>query len=166
MPAGRPSEFDPEVAAEICDRIAGGESLRAICEEEDMPSRSGVLKWLASGAHPEFVVQYARAREMSADSDADDVAHYARQAAAGEIEPGAATAAINGLKWSAGKRKPKVYGDKLAHVGGGPDDAPIRMQHDLSGLTDEELEQLERIRGKLGVAEPGANPGGEGEAGD
>jgi hypothetical protein len=111
-----------------------------------------------------------RVREKSsADTDADDVAHYARQAAAGEDR---ARGRYRGDQWAeVVGRKAKaeeVYGDKqvLAHVGGGPDDAPIRMQHDLSGLTDEELEQLERIRGKLGVAEPGANPGGEGEAGD
>lgn len=163
MPAGRPSEFTQEVADAICERLAGGESLRSICADEDMPSRSGVLKWLSCGDHPAFVVQYARAREMAADSDADDIAHYSRQAASGDIEPAAATAAINGLKWSAGKRAPKKYGEKLAHVGGGPDDPPIRYRHDLSGLTDEELAALEPILGKLALA--GGDQGGEDPAG-
>ncbi len=157
-PGGRPSEFDPAIAATICDRIAGGESLRAICEEEAMPSRAGVLKWLASGNHPQFVDQYARAREMAADSDADDIAHYAREAAAGSIEPAAATAAINGLKWSAGKRQPKKYGEavQMRHSGG------IGV-FDPTKLTDDQLAQLEHILGPVAAGAGDAAPGAGGE---
>jgi hypothetical protein len=125
MPAGRPSTYTPELVATICNRIVGGESLRAICEDEAMPNKSTVLLWAQNIA--EFSDQYARAREISAESDADDVAHYARQAATGKIEAAAATAAINGLKWSAGKRAPKKYGDKVALVGGGEGDEPIKQ---------------------------------------
>lgn len=125
MPAGRPCEYTPEIGATICNRIVDGESLRAICEENGMPSKSTVLLWAQN--LKEFSDQYARARELSAESDADDVAHYARQAAKGVIEPAAATAAINGLKWSAGKRAPKKYGDKIAHVGDRDDD-PIQQE--------------------------------------
>jgi hypothetical protein len=161
---GRPSDFTPEMGERICEAIADGASLRSICESATMPNRSTVFRWLADPKNADFRDQYARAREFSGDADADDVAHYSRQAADGKIEPAAATAAINGLKWSAGKRKPKVYGDKIAHVGGGPGDAPIRHQVDLSGLSDEELEQLELIRSKLAVA--GGDQGGEGATGD
>lgn len=110
---GRPSIFTQEIADEICQGLANGESLRSICESEKMPCRATVFNWLADPALSGFLDQYARAREFSGDADADDVAHYSRQAAKGEIEPAAATAAINGLKWSAGKRRPKVYGDKM-----------------------------------------------------
>lgn len=125
MPTGRPTSFTQEAADEICERLIDGESLRAICEEERMPAKSTVMKWLANGAFPQFVDQYTRAREAAGDTDADDIAHFARQAARGEIEPAAATAAINGLKWTAGKRQPKKYGDKLA-LGGDPDAPPIQ----------------------------------------
>lgn len=139
-----------------------GKSLRSICERASMPALSTVMKWLASGKHAAFVEQYARAREIAADTDADDIAHYARKAGEGKIEPAAATAAINGLKWSAGKRAPKKYGDKLALVGGGPGDSPI--QHvDLSKVSDADLDRLEAILG--GGADPGRDQGGEGEAG-
>lgn len=121
---GRPCEYTAEIGATICNRIVDGESLRAICEEDGMPSKSTVLLWAQNLA--EFSDQYARAREISAESDADDVAHYARQAATGKIEPAAATAAINGLKWSAGKRAPKKYGDKVTHVGDSESD-PIQQ---------------------------------------
>lgn len=162
MPAGRPSEFTPEIGDAICDALIEGESLRSFCGKAGNPAMSTVMKWLSSGKHPAFVEQYARAREMAADTDADDIAHYARKAAEGKIEPAAATAAINGLKWSAGKRAPKKYGDKLALTGGGADDPPIRHQVDLSNLTDEELSALEAIRSKLAI--PGGDQGGEGEA--
>lgn len=123
-PTGRPSAYTDEIAREICRRLIDGESLRAICEDDHMPSKSTVLLWAAT--NESFSDQYAYARELSAEADADDVAHYARMAATGKIEPAAATAAINGLKWSAGKRQPKKYGDKIAHVGGDEGDAPIQ----------------------------------------
>lgn len=126
-PVGRPSEFTDEIGEAICERLIDGESLRKICADDDMPAKSTVMKWLASGRHPEFVDQYTRTREMTADTDADDIGHIARQAARGEIEPAAATAAINGLKWTAGKRQPKKYGDKVALTGGGEGDAPLQV---------------------------------------
>lgn len=110
---GRPSNFTQEIADQICQGLANGESLRSICDSEKMPDRATVFRWLSDPKYAGFCDQYARAREFSGDADADDVAHYSRQAAKGEIEPAAATAAINGLKWSAGKRRPKVYGDKM-----------------------------------------------------
>lgn len=151
---GRPSDYTPEIALKICEGLADGKSLREMCEtDEDMPARGTIFRWLADrgnmiGERP-FQDHYALAREFAGDADGDDVAHYSRQAAKGEIEPAAATAAINGLKWSAGKRKPKVYGDKVAHVGGGPGDPPIRHQVDLSTLSDEDLDKLQEIQQRL-----------------
>lgn len=143
----RPSLFNEAVAEEICFRIADGESLRAICKGDEFPERRTVFRWLADPQHDEFRRQYALAREASADADDDDIRHYSREAAEGRIEPAAARAAVDGLKWSAGKRKPKVYGDKVALVGGGKDDAPIRHNHsfDLTDASDEELEVIERF---------------------
>lgn len=130
--SARPSEFDPAVGDIICERLIDGESLRRICEDDDMPAKSTVMKWLASGKHPSFVDQYTRAREVAADTDFDDIGHIARQAARGEIEPNAARAAMDGLKWTAAKRQPKKYGDKIEHEHTGglklnvtPDDAAL-----------------------------------------
>lgn len=110
---GRPTAYTAAIGAEICRRLIEGDSLRAICEGEDMPAKSSVMKWLSENEQPEFSDHYARARELQGDTDADDIGDIARKAARGEIEPAAATAAINGLKWTAGKRHPKRYGDKL-----------------------------------------------------
>ena len=53
---------------------------------------------------------------------------------------------VDTRKWAAGKLAPKRYGDKLQHTGDGG--GPIRVRPDLSKLTDEELDALERILGR------------------
>ena len=68
---GRPSKYAPEMAAEICERIAEGESLREICAGQDTPGKTTVLSWLKK--HEEFRVQYARAREDQADHYAEEI---------------------------------------------------------------------------------------------
>ena len=108
----------PKIFDTICERIACGESLRAICRDVRMPKIGAVLKWVdRDDNHRE---QYARAREASADADADAIGDIATRTLSGEFDPAAARVAIDALKWSAGKRKPKSYGEKLDvnHSGG------------------------------------------------
>jgi hypothetical protein len=62
---GRPCDYCAEIAMTICDRLAGRESLRAICAEAGMPDKATVFRWL--GRHKDFRDQYARAREAQAD---------------------------------------------------------------------------------------------------
>lgn len=50
---GRPSKYTPELAAELCERMGNGESLRSICESEHMPSVSQAISWaLGNVAEP------------------------------------------------------------------------------------------------------------------
>ena len=49
---GRPSDYSFQVAISICDRLAEGKSLRAICSEAAMPGRATVFRWIAR--HKEF----------------------------------------------------------------------------------------------------------------
>lgn len=53
--------------------------------------------------------------------------------------------------------------DTSRHEHGGPNGGAIPFRFDLTGLSDEELEQLERIRTRIAV--PGGNTGGEGAQG-
>jgi hypothetical protein len=53
------------MARTICGRVAAGESLDAICADDDMPVKSTVMEWLAT--KPTFRKLYAVAREMRAD---------------------------------------------------------------------------------------------------
>lgn len=128
------SSYTEELADIICERIANGESLRAICEDEDMPDKATVFRWLADKAHESFRDQYARAREAQADALVDDILSIAddgtndwmeKRDAEGEAigwrENGEAMRRsqlrIDARKWIAGKLKPKKYGDKI-EIGG------------------------------------------------
>lgn len=143
MPAGRPPmEFTEEIADRILHGIAEGNSLVSILkEDEELPSYTTVMKWLRM--YPEFAANYARAREDQADHDADKIGDIAEQVVKGQVDPQAARVAIDAYKWAAGKRKPKVYGEKLA-IGGDADAPPIKTTHqlDVSNLTLEELDVL------------------------
>jgi len=70
------STYDPEVAAAICRRVAGGESLRSICRlDPSMPSEKTVWNW--ARAHPEFramkahALSVARAASLAAQEERD-----------------------------------------------------------------------------------------------
>ncbi|HEX6215302.1 MAG TPA: hypothetical protein VFZ38_10810 [Vicinamibacterales bacterium] len=111
----RPSEFTVETADRICARIAGGESLADVLRDDDAPGYSTVMQWLR--AHPEFAENYARAREEQGEYDADQVGHIARKVLSGDIGHQEARVAIDAYKWTAAKRKPKVYGDRVEVTG-------------------------------------------------
>lgn len=106
----RPTTYTEEQAADICDWISKGRSLAAWCRETGTAYRT-VLQWL--GANLEFSRNYASAREAAGDADADLVSDIRDRALAGEIPPDVARVAIDACKWSAGKRQPKKYGERI-----------------------------------------------------
>ena len=134
MPAGRPSIYTPELAAAICSHIADGKSLRTICREDHMPALATVFLWL--GKNPEFVDQYAKARDSQADAMMEDMLDIAdTPPQMGERGIDSADVAdkrlrIDTRKWIASKLKPKKYGDKVEQTVTGPDGGPV--QHDLT----------------------------------
>lgn len=132
--AGRPSTYSPEIADAICERIADGESMRAICEHPEMPGRRTVLGWLEE--HEEFRAKYARAREAQADVMDDKILTVAdtctpENAAAARVK-------IEAYKWRAAKLKPKVYGDAMTLKGDKQN--PLPVEHRL--LTPDALSKL------------------------
>jgi len=72
---GRPSDYCAEIAMTICDRLADGESLRAICVDAGMPDKATVFRWI--GRHKAFRNQYALAREAQADDICDQILEIA-----------------------------------------------------------------------------------------
>ena len=155
---GRPSRYTPELAAELCERLADGETLRSICRDEKMPDKATVLRWLADKTKVDFRDQYAHARDMQADALFDEALEIADDASGDWSTDKDGKKALNHehiqrsrlrvdtRKWAAGKLAPKRYGDKVQHTGDGG--GPIRVRPDLSKLTDEELNVLERILGR------------------
>lgn len=132
--------FTDEIGDTICERIALGESVRSICDDEAMPSMSTVFKWLRDNEG--FSQQYARARETQADTIVDEILDIAddgrndwmeKRNSDGENigwqENGEAMRRsqlrIDARKWMAGKLRPKKYGEKLALTDG--DGGPLKV---------------------------------------
>jgi hypothetical protein len=110
--AGRPSKFSQDLADRICLRLSDGDSLRKICESEEMPSKTAVMRWLNS--NPEFRDHYREAREMQADVWFDEQVDIADEAT-----PETAIVAklrIWARQWVMGRINAKKYGDKAAET--------------------------------------------------
>jgi hypothetical protein len=148
---GRPSEYDPELVAYLCERIATSElGVEQILQERrDMGlssvSASTIYNWKL--AHPEFMEQSACAREMQAELLHDRAQLAAQTPLIGEVvkeivypatddkpERIERTVTVSDnversklivqttLK-RAGQLNSKKYGDKLQHSG--DPDAPL-----------------------------------------
>lgn len=152
----RPSLFSEAVAEEICTRIMCGDSLAAICRDDDMPAYRTVMKWLQDD--PEFRRNYASARADQGHADADEIRDIATRMIKGEIDPAAGRAAIDALKWTAARRQPKVYGDSTSVKHSG-----AIGTFDASKHSDEELAVLASV---LGASAAGGRDAEGGEGGD
>jgi hypothetical protein len=115
--------YDEAVATRICEEIASGRSLRTICEDDDMPDKATVFRWLAE--RETFRDQYARAREAQADAMLEeilDIADDGRNDSYKDDEGNVRTdqdviarsrLRVDTRKWAMSKMAPKKYGDKL-----------------------------------------------------
>lgn len=147
---GRPSEYSDQMAGKICDLLASGESLVKICEHEDMPSRTSVFRWLAKDET--FRNRYARAREIWADSEFENMMHIADTPMIGvktkTTEDGIETTEgdmiehrrlqVDTRKWALARMSPKKYGDSTTLKG--DKDAPLypamgEILNDIKGRT-------------------------------
>lgn len=117
----KPLPYDAAIGAIICDRLANGESLKAICEgDSTIPCEATVYRWLR--ADEQFSEEYARSRKHWADAQIERIQEIAR---CDERTADHKRLEIDTLKWAMGKLNGK-YSDKLKHVGGDEGDAPIR----------------------------------------
>lgn len=104
--------FSQAIADEICAQIAVRPvSLDTILAGEGMPKKTQVYNWLRENL--DFAEKYTRARESQADTDADEIANVRQRVIDGGLTPDQGRVAIDSLKWSAGKRAPKRYGDRI-----------------------------------------------------
>jgi transposase-like protein len=136
MSAGRPSEYTPEIAAAICERIVAGESVNRICRDEDMPDKSTVYRWLAR--HEDFSDKYVRAKAQQADMMSEELLEIADDGTNDTYvdEDGLprtnhdviarSKLRVDARKWLMSKLLPKKYGDKLELSGN--KDAPLTVQ--------------------------------------
>ena len=148
---GRPTLYSLEIALEICDRIADGESLVKICSDPKMPKKTAVYEWLLR--HKEFAEIYARAREDQADTLADEIHAISDELPQQIVDDKGKTRydsayvqwqknRVDARKWVAAKLKPKKYSDRIAHVGDNEADS-INVN---VNIFDEMLKNLELKR--------------------
>lgn len=149
-----PSEI--VIRDEICRRLAEGESLRRICEDQGFPHESTVRGWARDEG--DFGTQYTRARQIGYDALAEELLAVARgtrkavirkvvrkvtEVQGEEVEGSeeveetltesdavdARRLHVDALKWTLSKMLPKVYGDKVAMEHAGPDGKPIQTEN-------------------------------------
>ncbi len=104
-------EQQESIFNDIINNIIEGYSVRSILRRPNMPTFVTLLKWIEEDERK--MKQYTRAKEESADTDADHVNDIAQRVLTKEVDPASARVAIDAYKWSAGKKKPKKYGDKI-----------------------------------------------------
>lgn len=98
--------MDAELATIICQRIAAGESLRAICRDQGMPAESSIRYFVAEDQA--FAAQYARARQVGLDCIAEETITIADDMS---IPADQKRHMIDSRKWFASKLRPDKYGD-------------------------------------------------------
>lgn len=146
-PKGRPSDYTQELADEICERLSEGQSLRTVCSDDKMPSRKTVFSWMRK--HPDFLNQYARAKQEAADALAEeilDISDDAEAAIKGTAEKKSSAMAqayrlrVDTRKFIMAKMKPKKYGEKLDLTTNGKD-LPTPIMGGTSVSTDNNVQE-------------------------
>ena len=167
-PLGNQTTYTPEIADEVCRRLADGETLPQICRDEHIPAASTIRGW-ALDDREDFAARYARARDLGLDAMADETIEIAddsrndwieRETAAGRLVRVVDVEAvqrsrvrIDARRWLLSKLKPERYGDSLKLTGG----------LDLSHKTDDQLQaRLAQLLGEArGDRDSGGNPAEE-----
>jgi hypothetical protein len=120
------SDYTEELADRICERLADGETLLAICRDDGMPSARQVRRWALDDVQG-FGKRYSRAREIGYLEMGDEVLAVADDKAAdtyidtdGNRRPDHAAVQRSKLmvdtrKWLLSKCLPKIYGDRQTH---------------------------------------------------
>ncbi|HZY36260.1 MAG TPA: hypothetical protein VFE53_06405 [Mucilaginibacter sp.] len=121
---GRPTDYTPELASLICDRIATHEiGLKRLCAKyDDLPDKVTIYRWI--NKYPDFRNQYALAKIKQIDVLIDEIVDISdntqgdeKVSENGEVSCNSEFIARSRLrvdtrKWLASKLVPKLYGDR------------------------------------------------------
>jgi hypothetical protein len=109
--AKRPTDLTDDLAADICRRLADGETLRAICRDDGLPPERTVRTWAFE--NEAFAPRYARARELGYQTMFEQILEIADNPEADAATVNRDRLKIDARKWMLAKALPKLYGDKL-----------------------------------------------------
>ena len=121
---GRPSDYTPELAEEICDAIACSEKgIKKLCNDHPhWPHKKTIMRWI--NKYPDFGAQYARAKAFQIEAIVDEILDIADDTSHDSVvnEDGKiiydhehinrSRLRIDSRKWLASKLAPKIYGDR------------------------------------------------------
>jgi len=138
----RAAHYTPRIAKDICREIAMGSTLKKALEKVGYlaPTMPTVWRWLDE--HQDFRDMYERARQLQADTDADDMRVLGEEIRTRPTAAAAYRVAIDVLKWQAEMRNRAKYSNKA-------EDPKNRTPMDASKIREE----IKRLETELGVAE-------------
>lgn len=117
MPAGRPTDYNDELAEAFCVRIAGGRSTMSVCDDDDMPCQQTIYRWRRE--KPEFSEKLACARDERLEADAHKIKLIAdRVMEDASLDPQRANAAVNAIDKAARLMAPKTRVEVTGKDGG------------------------------------------------
>lgn len=133
-PVGRPTNYTPELAAEICELISSGLSVNKVAAMEGMPAARTVFLWLSK--HEEFMRMYTRATSSRADAMFEEMFEIAddgtndlttRPDGSEVVDHDVVQRSrlrIETRKWALARMNPRKFGERvtteLVGEGGGP----------------------------------------------
>ena len=107
---GTPPSYSLALAERLCQRVAEGESLAAICAEDAMPAIGEVIAWQRH--NPEFAKLLDGARQARAEIFLDQVLEMIEKLERGDITVAEAEVTIEGLKMLVETSNPDAYGPR------------------------------------------------------
>lgn len=126
--------YTPELADQIINRLADGETLIRITRDDGMPHTSAIHQWIST--YPDFAERYQKARQHAATSLVEQM----MEEVAAEERPeqvGLTRLKMETKRWVASKFNPQAFGDtrKIDITG------EIKHTHSLS-LTEEQKKRI------------------------
>lgn len=132
---GRPTDYSAEFGLQICERMAGGETVRKICLDPEMPDRSTLYRWLIR--HEDFRTNYTIAIQLHADHMADLAQQIADDRSGDYVERDGklipdwenvqrSRLRVDTIKWRTASLYPQKYSDRYQISG--PDEKPIEAK--------------------------------------
>jgi hypothetical protein len=124
------NEYDRTAIVErICERIAAGEALAAVCSDGDEKVATEYTRALQARAEW-FAAEHDRIRKTAVNRDT---------AAAARVQ-------LSGLEWQMSKMAPKRYGDRV--------DVEVGVKVDLTDILDRRRQRVIEANEQLGITGP------------
>lgn len=135
---GRPTGYTIGMAEYLCHRLSCGETMKRICSEDGMPSQSMVYRWL--NTYPKFREKYQIAREIQADTLADETLDIAREGSVEDVAKNRLR--LDAVRWFTKILNPSKYGDHQTVKHEGEIDLNVTLRAKPDDDLNREIEAL------------------------